>query len=211
MGYPTFYTDIVSRNLKEKGQAGSALTGTMAAGLAAGGVVWTLRYPQAPTQPAASLGGRRLYVQRISLTTVTGTAFTTPVTLGRHLILVRGAPTSATAGASNPSGGVAYTMVRKRSDGATTNAETLGVGHVAGTGAMTTTGLTFETAAIRRFPMSGTGSSGAVATATWSFDGVNADPIYLLPGELVAIAAGTTMDAAGTFELYVDVDAVEIP
>ena len=209
MAYPEFYLNIVTRNLKEKGQAGSALTGTVAAALAADGVIWTLRYPETTPMPSGGLGNKRLYVQRIAVTTVTGTAFTTPVTLGRHLKLVRGAPTSATA--SNPSGGAAYTMVRKRSDGSTTNGETLGVGRVATTAALTTTGITFETAVLRRFPMSGSGSSGAVASATWLFNGVDADPIYLLPGELLAIAAGATMDAAGTFELAVDVDAVELP
>ena len=209
MAYPTYYTDTVSRNLKEKGQAGSALTGTIAAALAADGVVWTLRYPETAPMPGAGPSGKRLYVQRISVTAVVGTAFTTPVTLGRHLKLVRGAPTSGTA--SNPSGGAAYTMVRKRSDGAANHGETLGVGRVATTAALTTTGITFEANAIRRLAMSGSGSSGSIITATWSFDGVDADPIYLLPGELVALAAGATMDAAGTFELTVDVDAVEVP
>lgn len=209
MAYSEFYSTVVSRNLKEKGQAGSALTGTVAALLAADGVVWSLRYPETTVMPSASsLAGRRLYVQRIAVTAVIGTAFTTPVTLGRHLKLVRGAPTSGTA--ANPSGGAAYVMVRKRSD-LGTDAEVLGVGRVATTAALTTTGLTFETAVIRRLPMSGSGASGSIITATWSFDGVDADPIYLLPGQLVALAAGATMDAAGTFELTVDVDAVEVP
>lgn len=209
MAYADYYSNAVSRALKEKGQAGSALTGTVAAALAAGSVVWTLRYPELAVQPGAGLGSKRLYVQRIAVTVTVGTAFTTPVTLGRHLILVRGAPTSSTA--SNPSGGVAYTMVRKRSDSATNSGETLGVGRAATTGALTTTGLTFETNVIRRLPLGGAGSSGAITTATWVFDGVAADPIYLLPGELVALAAGATFDAAGTFELAVDVDAVEVP
>lgn len=207
MAYSTYYGDVVSRNLKEKGQAGSALTGTMAAGLAADGVVWTLRYPETTVMPSASnLAGRRLYVQRIAVTAIVGTAFTTPVTLGRHLKLVRGAG----SGAANPSGGAAYTMVRKRSD-LGTNEEVLGVGRVATTAALTTTGITFESNVLRRLPMSGSGASGSIVTATWSFDGVDADPIFLLPGQLVALAAGATMDAAGTFELTVDVDAVEVP
>lgn len=209
MAYFEFYANAVSRSLKEKGQAGSALTGTVAAALAADGVVWSLRYPELTVQPGASQSSKRLYVQRIAVTATVGTAFTTPVTLGRHLKLVRGAPTSGTA--SNPSGGAAFTMVRKRSDSATNSGETLAVGRVATTAALTTTGLTFESNVIRRLPMGGSGTSGAITTATWLFNGVDADPIYLLPGELVALAAGATFDAAGTFELAVDVDAVEVP
>lgn len=212
MGYAAFYGDAVSRNIKEKGQAGSALTGTIAAALAADGVIWTLRYPETTVMPSASnlySSGKRLYVQRVSVTTVTGTAFTTPVTLGRHLKLVRGAPTAGTA--SNPSGGAAFTMVRKRSNSSTDSGETLAVGRVATTAALTTTGITFESNVIRRLPMSGSGTSGAIITATWSFGGQDADPVYLLPGELLALAAGATMDAAGTFECLVDVDAVEVP
>jgi hypothetical protein len=206
MAYPTFYTDTVTRNLKEKGQAGSALTGTVAAALAADGVIWTLRYPESSVMPAASGFSKRLYVQRVAVTVVVGTAFTTPVTLGRHLKLCRA---TANAGTANPSGGAAYVMARKRSD-ITTDAEVLGVGRVATTAALTTTGFTLGDA-IRRLPMSGSGTSGSIITATWSFDGTDADPIYLLPGQALALAAGATMDAAGTFELTVDVDAVEVP
>jgi hypothetical protein len=209
VSYSEFYGNAVSRNMKEKGQAGSALTGTIAALLAADGVIWTFRYPESSVMPSAGLGSKRLYVQRVSVTIVTGTAFTTPVTLGRHLKLVRGAPTSGTA--SNPSGGAAYTPVRKRSDSSSNSGETLGVGRVATTAALTTTGITFESAVIRRLPMSAAGSSGSLISATWSFGGQDADPVYLLPGELLAVAAGATMDAAGTFEAYIDVDAVEVP
>lgn len=206
MAYQQFYTDIITRNLAEKGQAGSALTGTVAAGLAANGVIWTLRYPETSVMPAAGGFSKRLYVQRVAVTVVVGTAFTTPITLGRHLKLCRA---TGNAGTANPGGGVAYTMVRKRSD-ISADAETLGVGRVATTGALTTTGFTLGEP-IRRLPMAGSGTAGSIITATWSFDGTDADPIYLLPGQALALAAGATMDAAGTFECTIDVDAVEVP
>lgn len=205
MGYSEFYATAVSRNLKEKGQAGSALTGTVAA--LADGVYWTLRYPETSVMPSASLGSRRLYVQRISLTFTTVVAFTN-LTAGRALRLVRGAPTSGTA--SNPSGGAAYTMVRKRSD-ISSDAETLAVGRVATTAALTTTGITFETAPLRRLLLVGATAAGSTVTATWSFDGVDADPLYLLPGQLLAISTEAAFDAAGTWQAVIDVDAVDIP
>lgn len=205
MGYGDLYNQHVTRGYLERGQAGSALTGTMAAALAADGVIWTLRYPETTPMPSASRGqGKRLYVQRIHVQYVTGTAFTTPVTLGRSLKLVRGAPTSGTA--ANPSSGAAYVMNRKRSDGD----ETLGIGRIATTAALTTTGITFETAPFQRMLLSHVGAAGGAHDEAWRFDGVEADPIYLLPGQLLAIAANATFDAVGTFELQVDVDAVEI-
>lgn len=204
MGFGQLYQNNYGLGSLERGQAGSALTGTVAA--LADGTLWTFRYPETTVVPSKSRGaGKRLYVQRIHVQYVTGTAFTTPVTLGRALRLVRGAPTSGTA--SNPSGGAAYTMVRKRSDD---TIETLGVGRVATTGVLTTTGITFESAPLQRALLAHVGASGGHYSETWLFDGVEADPIYLLPGELLAIATDSAFDAAGTFQLQVDVDAVEL-
>lgn len=207
MAYHQLYRGSYSSGIPERGQAGSALTGIVAA--TADGTLWTLRYPESA---AAVLPGhstretKRLYVQRIHVQYVTLTAFTTPVTAGRALRLVRGAPTSGTA--SNPSGGSAFTMVRKRSGDDTT--ETLGVGRVATTAVLTTTGITFESNPLQRMLLAQAGSSGNSYDEVWRFDGIEADPIYLLPGELLAIATDSAFDAAGTFQLQIDVDAVEV-
>lgn len=208
MGYPQLYKGYFGRGVKERGQAGSADTGTIAAGASSNDKFWTLRYPEVTPMPGASHKiGKRLYVQRITLDWTTIVSFGTPITAGRCLHLHRGAPTSGTAG--NPSDGSAFTMVRKRSDTTSTD-EILGVGRVASTGALTTTGLTFETAPIRTFMAVHLGNAGDHDHREWRFDGVVADPIYLLPGEVLAIAAGQDMDASGTFQLAVTVDAVEI-
>lgn len=208
MGYPQLYRGYYGRGVRERGQAGSASTGTIAATASSNDKFWTLRYPEITPMPGASpYQGKRLYVQRIVVQWTTIVTFTTAVTAGRVLHLHRGAPTAGTA--SNPSGGSAFNMVRKRSDTTSTD-EVLAVGRVASTGALTTTGLTFETNAIRTFNAVDLGTSGNSKTVEWRFDGVVADPIYLLPGEVLAIAAGQNMDAAGTFQLVVDVDAVEI-
>ena len=203
MGYSQLYQSNYGLGTLERGQAGSALTGVVAAG--ADGTLWTLRFPETTPMPSGSRGqGKRLYIQRIHVQYVCLTAFTTPVTAGRALRLVRGAPTSGTA--ANPSGGGAYTMVRKRSSGD----ETLGIGRVATTGVLTTTGLTFETAPLQRMLVVQAGASGNSWDEAWRFDGVEADPIYLLPGETLAIQTDSAFDAVGTFQLNVDVDAVEL-
>lgn len=179
------------------------MTGTVAA--TADGTLWTLRFPETSPMPSGARGqGKRLYIQRIHVQYVCLTAFTTPVTAGRAFRLVRGAPTSGTA--ADPSGGAAFTMVRKRSDGN----EVLGVGRVATTAVLTTTGLTFETAPLQRMLVVQAGASGAAYDEAWRFDGVEADPIYLLPGQLLAIQTDAAFDAAGTFQLNIDVDAVEL-
>lgn len=207
MAYPELYEQHFAKGRPERGQSGSALTGEVAAALAANGVVWTLRYPQPAVRPAAGALSFRLYVQRIHVQYVTGVVFTAPVTVGRALRLVRGAPTSASAGASDPSGGAAYTMVKKRSD---LTGETLAIGRVATTGALTTTGFTFETNPIQRMMLVGSGAAGAQYDEVWRFDGVESDPVVLLPGELLAISADSLFDAGGTFQLNVDVDCVEV-
>jgi len=204
MGYGSLYHEHVTKGYAERGQSASALTGTVAA--AADGTIWTFRYPETTPMPGASRkSGKRLLIQRIELQYTTVTAFGTPVTAGRALRLVRGAPTSGTA--SNPSGGAAVTAVRKRSD---LSDETLGVGRIATTGVLTTTGITFETSPLRRVVLVGYGTAGATYSKVWRFDGTASDPVYLLPGQLIAIATDAAFDATGTFQLGVDVDAVEI-
>ncbi len=207
MSYSLAYTNNVRFGLKEKGQAGSAVTGTVAAALAADASVWTLRYPEVVAPNPPSVFTKRLYVQRISLTFTDIVAFTTPVTANRRLKLVRGAPATT---AADPSGGAAYTLVRKRSD-ISADVEKLAIGRVATTAALTTTGFTFEADPIRQLLLVAAGASGGTATATWSFDGVDADSVFLLPGQCLAIQAGATFDAAGTWQLVVDVDCCEVP
>ena len=203
MAYSSLYRDHFVTGLHNRGQAGSALTGTVAAALASDGVVWTLRYPESAATQATARDAKRLYVQRIHVQYVTGTAYTTPVTPGRHLKLCRAV---AAAGTADPSGGAAFTMVRKRSD----ETETLAIGRVATTGALTTTGFTLSEP-VQRLIRAQAGASGAAYDEAWRFDGVEADPLILLPGQALAIAAGALFDAAGTWELNVDVDAVEGP
>lgn len=201
MAYSGLYHSHYTAGQRDAGQAGSALTGTVAAGLAADGVVWSLRYPEVVPMPGGPV--RRMYVQRIHVQYVTGTAFTAPVTLGRHVKLVRA---TAPAGTADPSGGAAFTMVRKRSDGA----ETLAVGRVATTGGLTTTGFTLGEP-FQRMLLAQAGDSGSAYDEAWRFDDVESDAIVLLPGQALFIAAGAAFDAGGTWQLQVDCDCVEVP
>lgn len=194
MGFFEIYNSRLA-GIGPRGQCAAVTTGLISAGLAGEACIWTLRYPEAAT--------KRLVVQRVHVHVVTETGFTTSVTGTRGLKLCRGAPATT---AADPSGGLPFVPVRKLSS----NDETLGIGRIATTGALTTTGLPLEATAIRRLLMAQSGASGADYDENWLFDGQEADPIWLLPGQMVAIAANATFDAAGTWRAAVTYDAVEM-
>lgn len=169
----------------------SGATGTMAAGLTAGSAVLTLRYPDTATKLWA-LQWLHVHVSCIGV-------FTTPVTAGRSLHLVRS--TDVDAGAS---GGNALDVVRNDSRW---TAETLPVGRVATTATLTTTGISFDTAVAARLALSQVGASGADYDEIWTFT----DPLILIPGQTAAIVAGATFDAGGTWQGTFKGGGCEIP
>lgn len=207
MAYPHLYRAYYNGSLTEKGQSASGQSGIIAAGTTAGTRLWTYRYPETAVMPGASKLSKRLHVQRITWTVTTITAFGTPVTAGRRLSVSRGAPTSGTA--ADPTGGSSFTSVLHRSD--QTGLETKGLLRCGTTAGVTVTGFTFEAPAIRRLSLTGSGAAGAVASAVWQFDGLNGDPIFLLPGELLAGTPVNDLDATGTIEFIVEIDACEVP
>lgn len=194
MSYTVAYT--AARNgIPLRGVMKSAESGIIAAGLAAGAIVWTYRNPEAATKP--------LLVQFLRPLTINVVAFTTPITPGRGFDLVRLTPNAP--GTSDPSGGTAWTPVRQRSD----STDGVGVGHIANTGALTTTGFT-ASAQLRKHDMSGTGGANGTAVNFWKLK-LEEEPLVLLPGEALALAATQLFDAAGTFRLITDISAVELP
>jgi hypothetical protein len=123
-------------------------------------------------------------------------AFTTPVTAGRRLVLKRGSGGDA-------SGGTDLDFTRHRS----ASTEALWTGQVAATGALTMTGVTYETPTRARLMLSQCGAAGADYDEIWTFD----DPYFLAPGELVGIVAPALFDAAGTWQLSVKGGVVGVP
>lgn len=177
--------------MRSSGQVGSALTGVIAA--TTSGVLWTFRYPEAATK---FMQIRRLHQQWTTLT-----AFGTLVTAGRGLRLV--VYSNDAAATANPSSGNAWTPEVNHPD----YAETLGVGRVASTGALTLTGYTAR-AVRRRLMLSHAGASGANYDEVWNFE--EAGRLYLKPGWLVAIATDAAFDATGTGQLKVDLEGREV-
>lgn len=171
------------------GQIGHALSGTIAA--TTNGVLWLLRYPE---------GAPGAYeVRRIHVQSTTIAAFSVPVTAGRELSLAIARPDRAGV---NPSGGNVYNMVHKRDGGD----EQLGLGRIASTGALTVTNFTIG-AARQGINLVNCGAAGANYDEVWRFDGVEAEPLILLPGQMAVIQTNGALDAGGTLQIQVDVDA----
>ena len=173
----------------------SGTTGTVAAALASGGAVFTMR------NDASS--SRRLFIERMRLQYTTIVAYTTAVTAGRRLHLVR-----STVSSANPSGGTALTPVQKDSTDGDSEASTAGGGdcRISTTGALTVTGTTWDTNIIRSVTLSHVGTAGAFQEFILEFSASESAPIILEPGQALGLVAGALFDAAGTWQLGVNVD-----
>lgn len=170
-----------------------AMTGTMAAALAANAAVFAMRY-----DPGA--GSLRAFVEVLTLEFTTIVAFTTPVTAGRRLAVYR-------ASGANTSGGTAITeMPRLLSTDPASQFDTAEGGDVriASTGALTVTGVTFEAQPFAFMFLTHVGAAGAYATARFEADSGHG-PLILEPGQLLVVRNGpSAMDAAGTWQLNVN-------
>jgi hypothetical protein len=173
----------------------SGITGTMAAALSSGGAVFTMRN---------DLGSsKRAFIERIRLQYVSLVSYTTPVTAGRRLHLVR-----STSSSANPSGGTAIVPVAKDSTDDNSECSTAGGGdtRIATTAALTVTGTTWDTNVIKTIPLVHVGTSGNFAEFLIDCASSENAPIILEPGQALGLVAGQNFDAAGTWQLAVNVD-----
>lgn len=171
----------------------AAKTGTIAAAAAANAAVFAMRLD--PGSPSLA------YVDMVKLRFTTIVAFTTPITQTRSITLVRGSGAAAT-------GGTAIAAVTKKDTdyGASEfDAASGGDVRIASTGALTVTGITFETVNLGELTLAHVGAAGAFYEHTYEFSLRN-HPIQLRPGQLLAVRVGpSAMDAAGTWSLGVEV------
>lgn len=172
----------------------SNITGTIAAALAANSSVFAMRL-----DPGSAV---RAYIDRIRLQYTTIVAYTTAVTAGRRLAVFRGSGAAA-------SGGTAIaTAVRKwTAFGATSEFDSVNGGdlRIATTGALTVTGITFETDPIALMTLTHVGAAGAFLETIFEFSPFESSEIVLEPGQLLAVRNPVAMDAAGTWQLGVGV------
>lgn len=174
----------------------SGVSGTIGAALGANSSVFAMRL-----DPGAAVTA---FLEQVRLSFTTIVAFTTPVTAGRRLSLFRGSGAAA-------SGGTATPPVSKDSTSATSEflAANGGDIRIASTAALTVTGITYETDPIATLTLVHVGAAGGFVTATWSFHATESAPLILSPGQLLAVRNPAAMDAAGTWQLGVDVEWTE--
>ena len=178
------------------GQIGSALTGTIAA--TTNGALWILRFPELP----ANVTGEPLEIRRMHVHWTTLAAFSGLVTASRGLKLLLAKPDQMPK-AVLPTGGAAFSLAHKLPG----DNETLAHGVVATTTALTTSGYTLRPDVRARMSLVHAGAAGASFDQVWRFDGIEAEPLWLPTGWLAVLATEGALDAGGTGQLKVDVDA----
>jgi hypothetical protein len=173
----------------------AAKSGTIAAAAAAGAAVFAMRL-----DPAA--GAKRAWIDSIRLRWTTIVAFTTPITATRSIVITRGNGAAA-------SGGTAIPAATKKDTtyGASEFDSALGGDmRVSTTGALTVTGITFETVNFGEMTLIQAGTAGSYYETVYELS-VRNHPIELSAGELLAVRVGpSAMDAAGTWVLGVEVN-----
>lgn len=170
------------------------ISGTVGAALGANSCVFAMRM-----DPGAGSIKGVVESMRIRYTTIV--AYTTPVTAGRRLAVFRGSGAAA-------SGGTAITVATPKDTAyAASEFDTASGGdmRIATTGALTVTGITFEAAPIAVMPLVHVGTAGAFVEYVYEFD-VRNHPVELNAGQLLAIRCPQAMDAAGTWQLSVEVN-----
>lgn len=181
------------------GYSVSATTGTIAAALAANATVFAARLD--PGSP------RNGFIERLVLKFTTIGAFTVPVTPGRRLEIYRGSGNSSAGGTSIP------VAAPKHGSTATSEMSVANGGdiRISTTAALTVTGITYETPAIRGMTLSHVGALGGFYERTFEFHATENQPLQLEPGQLIAVRNPIAMDAGGTWQLQVDMDWNEAP
>jgi len=172
----------------------AAKTGTIAAAATAGAAVLAMRL-----DPGYS---GKAWIESIRLRWTTIVAFTTPITATRSLVLTRGSGAAA-------SGGTAITVNTKKDTSYPASQFDTAQGgdtRIASTGALTVTGITWESTNIAEIPLIQVGAAGGFYEVVYEFS-VRNHEIELNAGQVLGIRVGpSAMDAAGTWVLGVEVN-----
>lgn len=190
---------LVSLQQRGKGYSISAVTGTIGAALAANSSIFAMRYD-------AGAGDLRAYIERIRIQFTTIVAFTVPVTAGRRLAIFRGSGANTAGGTSLP------TMVKKNSALNPLSEFDVAQGgdvRISTTGALTVTGITFETDPIATMSLVHVGGAGSFYECIFELNANESAPLVLQPGQLMAIRSPQAMDAGGTWQASIRVDWYE--
>jgi hypothetical protein len=189
---------LVSIQQRGNAFAISAVTGTIAAALAANSSIFAMRF-----DPGA--GTKKARIERVRIAYTTIVAYTTPITAGRRLAIYRGSGANATGGTA------IATVAKKHSTSNNSEFESAQGGdiRISTTGALTVTSITFETNEFAIMPLVHVGAAGNFFEEVFEFNANESAPIVLEPGQLLAIRNPQAMDAAGTWQVAVRIDWYE--
>jgi len=187
-------------SIQQRGNAFSvsAITATINAALAANSSIFAMRFD-------VGAGTKKARIERIRIAYTTIVAYTVPITAGRRLAVYRGSSANATGGTA------IATVAKKHSSSPDSEFESAQGGDVriATTGALTVTGITFETNEFATMPLTHLGAAGNFFEEVFEFNANESAPIVLEPGQLLAIRNPQAMDAAGTWQVVVRIDWYE--
>jgi hypothetical protein len=170
-------------------------TGTMAAALAQDSIVFGMR---AKTNPADAPPRFPVQVDGVFLAYTTIVAFTTPLTVGRRLGIFRASGASVT-------GQTALSAVAKWTKNAGADDGLEVAPRISTTAALTAAGVVREANPLGVLDLTTFGAAGARTEKYYPFLDLDA-PVILEPGELLVVSIPVAMDAAGTWQLVVEVD-----
>lgn len=182
------------------GFAVSNVTGAVAAALAANATVFAMRL-----DPGSA---NRAFIDRVRLQWTTLVAFTTAVTAGRRIALYRGAGAATAGGTAIPNANRKWTAGAASSEFDAANGGDI---RIATTGALTVTGVTWETDPLATMTLTHVGAAGAFYETIFEFAPSESYEIVLEPGQLLGVRNPVVMDAAGTWQLGVNVQWREAP
>lgn len=171
----------------------AAKTGTIAAAATAGAAVFAMRL-----DPGSA---KKAWIESLKLRWTTIVAFTTPVTQTRSLVITRG------SGAASSGGTSIATATKKDSTYGISEFDVASGGdiRIATTGALTVTGITWESVNLGELTLVHVGAAGNFYEAVYEFS-VRNHEIELNAGEVLGVRVGpSAMDAAGTWSLGVEV------
>lgn len=173
-----------------------ALTGSI--GAASNGSVFAMR--NSPTS------GKDIYISLIELDYNTITAFTTPVTQ-RRLVITKGSGAAA-------SGGTAITPIAQHDSpdpSSQLNAANGGDVRVATTAVLTVAGITFDTNNLANLVLTQFGAANArPGIKVFDFGSTDRGACVLQPGELLVVRTAGAFDAAGTWQLGINISGYQV-
>lgn len=176
----------------------STVTGLIGAAAAANGCFFAFRNGLA--------NPKNIHISQFRIQYTVTTAFTTPVTAGRRLSLYRGSGAAASSGTALTS----QAQLNPFSEMSGVAPILGGDVRVSSTASLTVTGITFETQEIESFQLTGFGAASALAVFDRRYDAAGSKRIELRPGELIALRNPVAMDAAGVWQVAIDLEWFEV-